>query len=103
MKIIFQKVKFKNFLSFGNTFTEIDLLSNSKNLIIGPNGIGKSCILDVITFALFSKPFRKINKPQIVNSINKKDCVTEIEFIVGTHQYTIIRGLKPAIFEIYKS
>ena len=78
--ILFKFVRYKNFLSTGNVFTEIDLSGNPTTLIIGENGAGKSTFLDAITFALFGKPFRSINKPQLVNSINEKDCVVEIEF-----------------------
>lgn len=99
--IVFEKIRWKNFLSTGNVFTEINLNSDKTSLIIGKNGAGKSTILDALTFSLFGKPFRKINKPMLVNSINEKDCVTEIEFHIGKDQYKIIRGIKPNIFEIY--
>ncbi len=99
--IIFEKVRWKNFLSTGNWFTEIDLKRSPNTLIIGSNGSGKSTILDALTFGLFGKPFRKINKPQLPNSINEKDCVVEIEFAVGKKTYKIIRGIKPNVFEIY--
>ena len=85
--IIFKKIRWKNFLSTGNTFTEVDLTSHKTNLIVGTNGAGKSTILDALTFSLFGKPFRKINKPMLVNSINEKDCVTEIEFSIGKSDY----------------
>jgi len=101
--INFEKVKFKNFGSFGNYFTEIDFASGGMTLVTGSNGHGKSyALLDSITFALFGKPFRKINISQLVNTINKKNCVVELYFSVGTVQYKIIRGLSPKIFEIYK-
>jgi DNA repair exonuclease SbcCD ATPase subunit len=99
--IIFEKVRWKNFLSTGNWFTEIDLKRSPNTLIIGSNGSGKSTILDALTFGLFGKPFRKINKPQLPNSINEKDCVVEIEFAIGKKAYKIIRGIKPNVFEIY--
>ncbi len=102
MKVLYKKIRFKNFLSFGKTFTEIDLTSHKKTAIFGVNGVGKSTLLCAITFALFGKPFRKINKPNIINSINKKDCVVELEFSVGSKEYKVIRGLKPNIFEIYQ-
>lgn len=103
MKVIYKKIKFKNFLSFGNTFSEIELNSHKKNVITGKNGNGKSVLLDSVTFALFGKPFRHINKPNLVNSINKKDCVVEIEFSVNNKEYKVVRGIKPAIFEIYQN
>ena len=99
--IKFETVRWKNFLSTGNNFTEIDLNTKKTWLIVGVNGSGKSTLLDAITFGLFGKPFRKINKPQLVNSINQKDCVVEIEFVVNNNKYKVVRGLKPNIFEIY--
>lgn len=99
--IIFSKCRWKNFLSTGNVFTEIDLTRSTNTLIVGHNGAGKSSILDALTFGLFGKPFRKINKPQLVNSINTSNTVVEIEFFIGKKQYKIIRGIKPNIFEIY--
>ena len=98
--ICFKKVRWKNFLSTGNVFTELDLTSHKTNLIIGTNGAGKSTVLDALTFALFGKPFRKINKPMLVNSINEKDCVTEVEFTVGKNEYRITRSIKPNKFEV---
>jgi len=99
--IIFKKIRWKNFLSTGNVFSEVDLTSARTNLIVGTNGAGKSTILDALTFSLFGKPFRKINKPMLVNSINEKDCLTEIEFSIGKLDYRVIRGIKPNKFEIY--
>ena len=99
--IVFEKIRWKNFLSTGNVFSEIDLESNRTNLIVGNNGAGKSTILDALTFSLFAKPFRKISKGMLVNSINEKDCVAEIEFRIGKIQYKVIRGMKPSKFEIY--
>ena len=99
--ISFSKVRYKNFLSTGNYFTEISLNTNPTTLIIGENGAGKSTFLDAITFGLFGKPFRNINKPQLVNSINDKDCVVEVEFSIASKQYKIVRGIKPNQFEIY--
>ena len=98
--IIFKKIRWKNFLSTGNVFSEVDLQASKTNLIIGNNGAGKSTILDALTFSLFGKPFRKINKPMLVNSINEKDCVTEIEFSIGSKEYKVVRGIKPNLFEI---
>ena len=99
--IIFKKIRWKNFLSTGNVFSEVDLQASKTNLIIGSNGAGKSTILDALTFSLFGKPFRKINKPALVNSINEKDLLTEIEFSIGKVEYKIVRGIKPNKFEIY--
>jgi len=99
--IKFKNVKYKNFLSTGNVFTEIDLCKNPTTLITGHNGAGKSTFLDAITFALFGKPFRNINKPTLVNAINEKECVVEIQFDVGSKKFKIIRGIKPTIFEIW--
>ena len=99
--IIFRKIKWKNFLSTGNYFTEIEFDSSPNTLVVGENGAGKSTMLDALCFVLFGKPFRSVNKPQLLNSINGKDCVVEIEFNVGNKVYRIIRGIKPNIFEIY--
>ena len=99
--ITFEKIRWKNFLSTGNTFTEVDLTANKTNIIVGTNGAGKSTILDALTFSLFGKPYRKINKPMLVNSINDKDCVVEIEFSIHNNRYKVVRGIKPAVFEIY--
>ena len=101
--IFFKTLRYKNFLSTGNTFTEICLSKNQTTLIVGENGAGKSTILDALSFAMYNKPFRKINKPQLMNSINKKDLVVELEFDVGSNKYKIIRGLKPNIFEVYQN
>ena len=99
--IVFEKIRWKNFLSTGNVFSEIDLETARTNLIVGSNGAGKSTILDALTFSLFARPFRKISKSMLVNSINEKDCVAEIEFRMGKIQYKVIRGMKPRQFEIY--
>ena len=98
--ITFKKIKWKNFLSTGNQWTEIDFLQNNTNLIIGTNGSGKSTMLDALTFALFNKPFRKINKSQLVNTTNERECVVEIEFSVNSREYLVRRGIKPNIFDI---
>jgi len=100
--IKFQNLRYKNFLSSGNYWTEIDLNKTNSTLIVGHNGAGKSTILDALTFVLFNKPFRKINKNQLINSINEKDCVVEINFSVSGKPYKIRRGIKPTIFEIYR-
>ena len=99
--IIFKKIKWKNFLSTGNAFVEIDLNKNPSTLIIGENGAGKSTILDALCFSLFGKPFRNINKPQLINSVNEKDLQTEVEFEVSGKHVKVFRGLKPNKFEIY--
>lgn len=99
--IKFETIRWKNLLSTGNSWTEIDLNANKTNLIIGANGHGKSTILDALCFVLFGKPFRKINKPSLVNSVNGKDCVAEVTFGAYGKNYKVIRGIKPNIFEIY--
>ena len=99
--ITFEKLRWKNFLSTGNFNTEIQLNRSNNTLVIGTNGAGKSTMLDALCFVLFGKPFRKINKPQLVNSINEKDCIVEIEFSIGEKKYKVIRGIKPNVFEIY--
>lgn len=98
--ILFSKVRWKNILSTGDTWTEINFTRSKSTLIVGENGAGKSTILDAICFALYGKPFRKINKPQLINSINRKNLVVEIEFSIGTKQYLVRRGLKPSLFDI---
>jgi DNA repair exonuclease SbcCD ATPase subunit len=99
--ILFRKIRWKNLLSTGNLFTEINLDSETSTLIIGTNGSGKSTMLDALCFCLFGKPFRNINKGQLVNSINAKDCVVEVEFDIGSRSYKIVRGIKPNLFEIH--
>jgi DNA repair exonuclease SbcCD ATPase subunit len=99
--IIFRKIKWKNLLSTGNYFTEINLSGKSNTLVVGENGSGKSTILDALCFALFGKAFRNINKPNLINSINGKECVVEVEFDTNNKSYKIIRGIKPNTFEIY--
>ena len=98
--IIFKKIRYKNFLSSGNQFTEIDFQQHHTNLIIGTNGAGKSTMLDALTFVLFNKPFRKINKPQLVNTTNERECVVEIEFTINSRDYLVRRGIKPNVFDI---
>jgi DNA repair exonuclease SbcCD ATPase subunit len=101
--IKFKTVRWKNFLSTGNTFTEIELTRNPSTLIIGENGSGKSTILDALCFGLFGKPFRTINKPQLINSINGSGLLVEVEFTVGSRNYKVVRGIKPNVFEIYNN
>ena len=98
--IIFKKIRYKNFLSSGNQFMEIDFQKDNTNLIIGTNGAGKSTLLDCLTFVLFNKAFRKINKNQLINTTNEKDCLVEIEFSVNSREYLVRRGIKPSIFDI---
>ena len=99
--IEFKTLRWMNLLSTGNAFTEVNLNTHKSTLIVGQNGAGKSTILDALSFVLYGKPFRKINKPQLINTINGKNCVVEVEFDVGKKKYKVIRGIKPNIFEIY--
>jgi DNA repair exonuclease SbcCD ATPase subunit len=101
--ILFEKIRFRNFLSTGNQFTEINFNKNPTTLVVGSNGSGKSTLLDALCFGLFNKAFRKITKSQLVNSTNEKDCLVEIEFSIGTNKWKIVRGIKPNLFEIYKN
>ena len=101
--ILFKKIKFKNFLSTGNQFNEIEFDKSNTTLIVGTNGAGKSTVLDALTFSLFGKSFRGINKPQLINSTNEKDCLVEIDFSIGTIDWKVRRGIKPTVFEIYKN
>ena len=101
--LVFENLKWKNFLSTGNSFTEVDFREHKTNLIVGHNGAGKSTLLDALSFALFGKSHRNISKPQLVNTINNKDCVVEVNFSASGYAYRIIRGIKPNIFEIYKN
>ena len=98
--ITFQKIRWKNFLSTGDQFSEIDFQKNATNLIVGTNGTGKSTVLDALTFSLFNKPFRKINKSQLINATNEKDCCVEVEFDISGRQYLVRRSIKPNLFEI---
>ena len=98
--IIFKKVRWKNFLSTGNYFLEVQLDRNPTTLIVGENGSGKSTVLDALCFVLFNKPFRTISKGQLINSINMGSAVVEIEFVIQKNNFKIIRGMKPNIFEI---
>ena len=99
--IIFEKLKYKNFLSTGNSFTEIDLQAAPTTLVVGQNGAGKSTMLDALSFGLFGKAHRKISKKQLINTINSKDALVEVEFTIGSKKYRIVRGIKPNVFEIY--
>lgn len=99
--ILFSKLRYRNFLSTGNNFTELDLTRSKTTLVVGHNGAGKSTMLDALSFALFGKPHRNINKPQLVNSINNKNCEVEVEFSIGSRTYRVLRGIKPQKFEIY--
>lgn len=101
--IIFEDIKYKNFLSSGNQFIKIDFNKYQTNLIIGKNGAGKSTFLDALTYSLFGKSFRGMNKPQLINSVNEKDCVVELNFKINKNFYKVIRGMKPTVFEIYKN
>ena len=100
--ILFEKVRWKNFLSTGNQYSEINFQSHATTLIVGDNGTGKSTVLDALTFSLFGKPFRKINKGQLTNATNEKDCSVEVEFSIGTISWKVSRGIKPNKFEIYR-
>ena len=100
--ITFHSLKYKNFLSTGDSFTNLDLQATSTTLVVGQNGSGKSTMLDALSFALFGKAHRNINKVQLVNSVNNKGTVVEVEFTVAGASYKVVRGLKPNIFEIYQ-
>lgn len=101
--IIFKEIRYQNILSTGNFFTTIPLNQSKTTLIVGENGAGKSTILDALAFALYGKPFRKINKPQLMNSINSRDLLVELDFSIGANKYTIRRGMRPNIFEVYEN
>ena len=101
--ILFKSVTYKNFLASGNNPIKIDLNNHGSTLIIGQNGAGKSTIIEALVFALFNKSFRKVNKNQLINTINEKDCVAEVEFSIGSVEWKVRRGIKPSVFEIYKN
>ena len=101
--ITFEKIRFKNFLSYGNTWTELDLATHKDTLIVGENGAGKSTFLDALSYALYMKPFRKVNNPQLVNSVNKKHLKVEVEFRVGSNGFKVCRGHAPRTFEVYQN
>ena len=103
MKILFKELRYKNILSTGNSFTTIHLNKQTNTLVSGTNGAGKSTMLDAIVFSLYGKPFRKINKPQLINSINQKELLVEIDFVIGQAQYMVRRGIRPNLFEIFKN
>ena len=99
--IVFKKLRYQNILSTGNQFTEIDLNRSNSTLIVGENGAGKSTFIEALTFALYGKPFRNINKPQLMNAITGKGLLVELEFSIGKKDYMVRRGMKPNIFEIW--
>ena len=101
--IVFQNIRWKNFLSTGNQYTEINLDKDSTTLIVGTNGAGKSTVLDALTFSLFGKPFRKVNKSQLINQANEKDCRVEIDFSIAETQWKVVRGIKPNLFEVHRN
>jgi len=101
--IVFETIRWKNFLSTGQQFTEVNLSESPSTLIVGNNGAGKSTILDALCFVLFNKPFRKITKPQLMNSVNERELLVEVQFKIGTISYKIVRGIKPTVFEIYRN
>ena len=101
--ITLEKVRYKNLLSVGNTFVEIELNKNPTTLLIGKNGSSKSTIIEAITFALFKKAYRPINLPQLINSVNEKDCLVELEFSINQAKWLVRRGLRPNIFELYQN
>ena len=100
--ILFETIRWKNFLSTGNQFSEIKFNQHASTLITGSNGSGKSTVLDALTFGLFGKPFRKINKSQLINSMNEKDAKVEVEFSISSTEWKVVRGIKPNIFEIHR-
>jgi len=101
--ILFEEIQWKNFLSTGNHYTKISFNSHSTTLIVGQNGAGKSTVLDALTFSLFGKPFRKVNKSQLINQANEKDCRVEIDFSIAETQWKVVRGIKPNLFEVYRN
>ena len=98
--ICFEKIRYKNFLSTGNQFTELEFNKTHTTLVVGNNGAGKSTMLDALTFSLFGKSYRGVNKPLLINSINEKDCLVQIEFKIGNTAWKVVRGIKPTVFQI---
>ena len=103
MSLLFRNIRWKNLLSTGNSWTDLDFLRNTSTMIMGDNGAGKSTLLDALSFVLYNKPFRRINKPQLINSVNQREMAVEIQFETAGREYKIVRGIKPAIFEIYQN
>tara|TARA_B100000927_G_scaffold202330_2_gene163949 strand:+ start:10922 stop:12640 length:1719 start_codon:yes stop_codon:yes gene_type:complete len=101
--IVFEKLRWRNFLSTGQNFTELDLIDTSSTLVVGNNGAGKSTMLDALCFGLFNRPFRKVSKSQLVNTINERDTIVEIDFSIGSVSYKVVRGMKPNVFEIWRN
>ena len=101
--IVFETIRWKNFLSTGQQFTEVNLSESPSTLVVGNNGAGNSTILDALCFVLFNKPFRKITKPQLMNSVNERELLVEVQFKIGTISYKIVRGIKQTVFEIYRN
>ena len=101
--IVFENIRYRNFMSVGNYWLEVPLNKHKTTLLGSPNGFGKSIMISALSLALFNKPFRDVNKPALVNSTNKKNCVVEVEFSTNNKQYKVVRGIKPNIFEIYEN
>ena len=100
--IVFKVIRWRNLLSTGNLFTEVNLIDSPSTLVVGENGAGKSTLLEAVSYALYGRPFRRINKPQLINSINQKNLMVELEFSIGNKEYIIRRGMRPGVFEIFQ-